>query len=271
MNFRPSFLLFLAAAAGAAPVHAEEPVTGFGDSIPLTFAVDQILPDKYEVTFGPGVDVDQRVSWKGGDAWDVVLEDTLSEVGLFADITETDRVRITTNPQARRELSSGLRISEYSRPKIGPRKDSYPDDLQGTPGLKLGGQEDASKADPGTPGLAVLDHSLRPKLRPKHLGEDAILVGVDETNIATDDEVWPVFAGSSLEETLKDWGDRAGWTIHWNSEYSYPIEASAEFEGNFISAVNALFNAFDSITPAIQGDLFKGNNVLVVSNPVEGG
>ncbi|NDV52929.1 TcpQ domain-containing protein [Salipiger sp. PrR003] len=253
---------------------ASEPIEGFGTSIPLNFAVEQIVPEKYQVSFGPGVDVDQSVSWEGGAAWDVVLKDTLAEVGLFAEVSETDRVRITTDPANRAPLSSGLKISEYRHPTLGPRKGSYPDDLQGRPGLVLAGAEPAPepKVEEKAPGVNLLDYSPRPQLRPEHVGEDAILLGVDETNIIQERDVWAVFAGSTLEDTLKDWGDEAGWNIHWNSEYTIPIAASAEFRGDFIGAVGELLDSFGGMSPRsengnprIVGDVFKGNKVLVIT------
>ncbi len=46
---------------------------GFGNHIPLRFAVRQIVPRAVKVTYGPGADPDGLVDWKGGQGWNCVL------------------------------------------------------------------------------------------------------------------------------------------------------------------------------------------------------
>jgi len=46
---------------------------GFGNNIPLELAVNQIVPDEWEVSFAPGVDRTILVSWSGNRLWREVL------------------------------------------------------------------------------------------------------------------------------------------------------------------------------------------------------
>ena len=46
---------------------------GFGDRVPLRFAVRQIVPKTVRVTYGRGVNPDALVDWRGGDRWNRVL------------------------------------------------------------------------------------------------------------------------------------------------------------------------------------------------------
>ena len=55
---------------------------GFGDQIPLSFAVRQIVPPAVRVTYGPGADPDALVDWKGGQAWNRVLGEAVKPLGL---------------------------------------------------------------------------------------------------------------------------------------------------------------------------------------------
>ena len=55
---------------------------GFGDRIPLSFAVRQIVPPAVKVTFGPGADPNAPVDWKGGQAWNRVLSEAVKPLGL---------------------------------------------------------------------------------------------------------------------------------------------------------------------------------------------
>ena len=55
---------------------------GFGNRIPLSFAVRQIVPPAVKVTYGPGADPDALVDWNGGQGWNRVLLDAVKPLGL---------------------------------------------------------------------------------------------------------------------------------------------------------------------------------------------
>lgn len=55
---------------------------GFGDQVPLRFAVRQIVPEAIKVTFGPGADPDATVDWQGGQGWNRVLFQAVRPLGL---------------------------------------------------------------------------------------------------------------------------------------------------------------------------------------------
>jgi hypothetical protein len=55
---------------------------GFGDKVPLGFAVRQIVPPAVKVTYGPGADPDALVDWKGGQGWNRVLRAAVQPLGL---------------------------------------------------------------------------------------------------------------------------------------------------------------------------------------------
>ena len=55
---------------------------GFGDQVPLRFAVRQIVPPAVAVTYGPGAMPDALVDWKGGQGWNRVLSGAVHPLGL---------------------------------------------------------------------------------------------------------------------------------------------------------------------------------------------
>ena len=55
---------------------------GFGDRIPLSFAIRQIVPPAFKVTYGRGANPNALVDWKGGQAWNRVLLDAVKRLGL---------------------------------------------------------------------------------------------------------------------------------------------------------------------------------------------
>jgi hypothetical protein len=60
---------------------------GFGDHVPIRFAVRQIVPRAVTVTYGPGVDPDAVVDWKGGQGWNWVLFRAVHHLGLHLVMT----------------------------------------------------------------------------------------------------------------------------------------------------------------------------------------
>ncbi len=73
-------------AAETGQTDAEEPrfkvAEGFGDQVPLRFAIRQIVPPAVKVTYGPGASPDALVDWKGGQGWNRVLSRAVHPLGL---------------------------------------------------------------------------------------------------------------------------------------------------------------------------------------------
>jgi hypothetical protein len=55
---------------------------GFGNQIPLSFAIRQIVPPPIKVRFAREVDRGALVDWRGGRAWPSVLRDAIRPLGL---------------------------------------------------------------------------------------------------------------------------------------------------------------------------------------------
>jgi hypothetical protein len=80
------------------------------------------------------------------------------------------------------------------------------------------------------------------------------------------EEMWTAAVGQSLRTVLVDWGLRAGWTIIWQSDREYPVDATATFSGDFVKAAEQLFDGFSTVTPAPSAHVYKGNRVLLVES-----
>lgn len=65
-----------------APVSRFLVARGFGNNVPLGFAVRQIVPPSVRVTYGTDVDPSTPVDWRGGRPWNLVLGDAVKPLGL---------------------------------------------------------------------------------------------------------------------------------------------------------------------------------------------
>lgn len=61
--------------------------SGFGDQVPLRFAVRQIVPRTIKVSYGPNVNPDALVDWKGGQPWNRALATAVKPLGLRLVVT----------------------------------------------------------------------------------------------------------------------------------------------------------------------------------------
>ena len=102
------------------------------------------------------------------------------------------------------------------------------------------------------------------QLLPDKPSETVKPVAAESQVPAPPEEVWLAVPGNTLRDVLVDWGKRAGWTIVWQSDREYPLEAPAKFSGDFVSAARRLFDGFATAMPAPLGNLYKENQVLVV-------
>jgi len=77
--------------------------------------------------------------------------------------------------------------------------------------------------------------------------------------------LWHAQQGHTLDEVLGDWADKAGWTLVFNSKMIYELQASANFDGDFISAASALIKSIRAM-PQPLATFYRGNKTLVISN-----
>ncbi len=83
--------------AGKISAHAALIAAGFGQQIPLSFAIRQIVPQSIKLRFSPSTDRQALVDWRGGRQWPAVLRDAIRPLGLR--LTVHHHIAIISNPQ----------------------------------------------------------------------------------------------------------------------------------------------------------------------------
>ena len=68
------------------PPARDPALNGFGNQVPLSFAVRQIVPAPYQVAFAESVDKAVPVDWKGGKPWRAALSDAIRPLGLTVSV-----------------------------------------------------------------------------------------------------------------------------------------------------------------------------------------
>ena len=244
---------------------------GFGTDIPLDRAAREIAPSEITIDYGEGVDKTATVSWSSASDWQSALRSAVGKRGYTASFgtnsvviskgasaTSASSSRTYSSASKSSSASSAPRASKPSSPAKrapAPRTDAAEAPMQGGGGFTIrpykGGKpvEDA-KTDAGKPAdgrLATKGENFEP-YKPAAASQ------------------FSVSAGQMLHPVLAEWASKSGWTVIWETEYDYRIEANASFNGNFVDAVTQIVTAMAEARPAITVDFYQGNNVAVVSN-----
>lgn len=105
--------------------------------------------------------------------------------------------------------------------------------------------------------------------------ESKTTVSIKETSVDKPDEVielsppvetWIVSpVDGTLRVVLNKWAAQSGWQISWEASVDLPLTVSAEFYGDFKSAVKQLFTSLSASDVNLNGLLYTGNNVLRVT------
>ncbi len=75
---------------------------------------------------------------------------------------------------------------------------------------------------------------------------------------------WNVSPGS-LHSQLGHWAMRAHYQLIWKAQHDFDLEARADFEGDFETAIKQLFAGLHRSGHALRVTLYRGNNVLEVA------
>lgn len=301
---RKIFGIIVSAALFWAPASLAAEINGFGTDIPLSFALRQIVPSHFEITFAPGVDADRKTTWRARGEWRGVLQRVAAENGLRAEITSSTvqisaletsvpvaaapatagdgggftlvpyRKTAAALPEASAEKATAAPVSLAAPVASEPLKSTQPSSIEvvkvpgstGAP-LKLAPGEGTLKAPASMAPIPSDGEVVKSVLSEKSGDTKPADTKVSDTipGSSPNHLQWTAASGGDLQDTLYEWAKRGGWSLVWKSDYQYPIEAPATFEGDFMTASTALFRSIRA-NPPLYPTFFKGNQVVVVSN-----
>lgn len=280
-----------APAPATAPEYAE--IRGFGSDIPLTMALNQIVPAGYSSSFAPGIDPSTSVSWQGGRPWNVVLNDSLQSAGLTAMIdghsvriervggsTAGDQMRAAMaaegawmgpieqryTPEQLAAIGADSKGYRPSYPRHTPRKMDSDRSAATTPATapQSGDQANAmpTASSPASVTVGAASAQSGPTSLTDHMQQDTMpAAGVSAppppptTLDVNAVSHWKADKGQSLHDTLKAWCDRSNVNLVWESHKDYKINQKVSMSGTFPEAVMKLLTSYNDIKPRPVGQL----------------
>jgi len=258
-----------ATGATAAAAAASERLDGFGNDIPLAFALQQIVPDGFLISYAGGVDKDLKISWKGGSSWRSVLAETARQNHLTATVDgQSVRIAADAPVQAASPAPSAATVppadhspapapAPAATPAAAPQSEAPPGTAEAPkpkPGKDMRGAQQAAAAPAArTPQGRLLSAPPPPSVSTAPAGGTG---------------VWHAAQGETLDQVLGDWGEKSGWKVVVNTRMIYELQASADFRGDFIEASSALIKSIQA-KPQPLATFYRGNHALVISNAAD--
>ena len=245
----------------------------FAQGLPLQLALEQVVPRDYEIEIADGVDPDRQVSFSGAGAWPHLTR----KIAARADYTAGIEARIVRVRDGDDEAAAGTRQAAADAmpiPLEKPGADTSPRKVDGdtqaetdpVPGREP--EERTQAVDEQSQAEGDRDDSASPESARDESETVAAAEsrGAVEPEVPSEGETWSVRAGETLRTALERWRFEAGWQLRYDSAYSYPVEAAAVFEGDFIEAAQQFIEAYGRVEPGIQARFYTGNRVLVIRN-----
>ena len=217
---------------------ANDYVEGFGKKIPLTLALQQIVPDDVRHSFGDKVNQNIPISWEGGDDWRTTLRNALQAKGLGMKIH--DRVVHITKTPLSRSLASRASVP-VSANVAEPANTTSPTTARHGKGKRPNEKRQQNSS--------TLETTVKPKSLSKHY------------NFKAD-------AGDSLRATLKSWSHKADVELRWEPAYDFTLREDIDRNSNFAEAVADALDQYNKTAPEPYGRLHttsnNGNPVLII-------
>ncbi len=225
---------------------------GFGEDVPLSVALQQVIPQNYNHTIDPQMAQGKKVSWQGGKQWPDVLDDMIQPLGMQARIQGGDVVITGGNvaPAAPMRVNQVAALS----PQIQPYAPQIQSDARPQPPIAMAPQQSMASAP-----MTMAPTNLMPNTSP------AVDISVQTTEVKKDEnesivpEVtvgqWTAQSGTSLRTILESWSNLEGVDLFWSSDFDYPLVGDVNITGSFEEAVETLLSGFADAQPKPVGRL----------------
>lgn len=204
-------------------------VNGFGADMPLAFALRQVVPAEYAFSFGPNVNPGYRVSWSGGQPWNIVVQDMIAPLKLASQIHQKtviiyDPEMVTTQENTDKPAETDTKVRESTGEPITLRRTSITD-----PGLEAGIQS-----------LSLSASEVMKNRQENTAKSKAVPAGERTSQSPHTITTWEASAGTPLKEILQDWTSKAGLRLIWSADENYTVDKDLMVEDTFRNALQVL-------------------------------
>ncbi|WP_052942157.1 toxin co-regulated pilus biosynthesis Q family protein [Chromobacterium violaceum] len=77
-------------------------------------------------------------------------------------------------------------------------------------------------------------------------------------------DAWLAERGQSLRTVAQQWARKAGYELVWEADYDFPIAAALRFDGDFLDAMQKLFDAYAAADRPLVVNIYQEQKLVHV-------
>ena len=208
------------------------PISGFGKDMPLMTVLKQVVPNGWKATKLGNVDLNKKVSWRGGDSWISILDDLAVKNNFSANVNWNTKV-LTITPVGGSVVSTSPVSSQGKNP--------------------FNGVSSSSNLTP-----------VRTNIGSSQLNSAISTTPVYSSNSST----WLLSKDKTLKENVQSWAKQAGWVVSWDAP-DYRIIADVTLTGPIDSndgPIARVIAAYKNAEQPLSAKLSEGNKVIRIES-----
>lgn len=214
--------------------HASEKLEGFSSNVSVREAIEQIVPQGWDIRVNEKVDLTKKVSFAGGKTWN----DTLETVGKdnFSAVFDWNKQVLTVNPTHTKFKTETITTTE-----------------------DLGATREAKARKVVQPKKVVKKAVVKQSI-PKASAVQKATVSTGGT--------WLLDSRYTLRENIDKWAKKAGWRLVWKAP-DYNVAANATFKGPIDSEhgpVISIVKLYQDSNLPLKVNILGGNKVIFVES-----
>lgn len=215
------------------------PVSGFGKDMPLMTALKQVVPNGWKATKVGNVDLNKKVSWRGGESWIAILDDLAGQNHFAANVNWNTKV-LTITPVGGSVVSSST--------------------VSTTP---------VSSAQARNPFSGSSSTSNNFTSTRTNIGSSQLNSAISTTPVySSTSSTWLLSKDKTLKENVEGWAKQAGWVVSWDAP-DYRIIADVTLTGAIDSndgPVARVIAAYKNAEQPLSAKLSEGNRVIRIES-----
>lgn len=221
-----------------------EEAVGFGNNMPLGFALSQVVPEGYAYSFGKGVNAAAIVSWSGGKAWNMVVADMVQPLGLSVSIQDK-KVLIYDPAQATQEHSSA---ADTPAPEVAPVEMAEIEEAPKRLNIVVPTEESSTQPEETMVKIERIAQQaqqetgepialIEPTSGDAH--EDAISA-TTESGDYKKVRFWEAKKGQSVKDVLDEWAQNANVELVWEAPHDFTLANNLLISDSFENAIRTV-------------------------------
>lgn len=208
------------------------PISGFGKDMPLMTALKQVVPNGWKATKLGSVDLNKKVSWRGGDSWVSILDDLAVKNNFSANVNWNTKV-LTITPVGGSALSSTSVVSSGRNP------------------------------------FSETSSSNNLTSSRTNIGSSQLNSAISTTPVySSTSSTWLLSKDKTLKENVESWAKQAGWVVSWDAP-DYRIIADVTLTGSLDSndgPIARVIAAYKNAEQPLSAKLSEGNKVIRIES-----